>query len=86
MPTKDVTMLEKEFAYFRDHQQDLYSIYPDKYLLIKNKEVVGVADCIADALDLAEDKDLQPGTYLLQFCGKDEWAYTQVFHSRVKFS
>lgn len=78
-------MIEEDFAFFKEHQKELYSSYPDKYLIIKDKKVVVAADNIPDAMDIATEKKLQPGTFLLQFCGKDEWAYTQVFHSRVSF-
>ena len=79
-------MIEEEFAFFKEHQKELYSLYPEKYLVIINKEVAAVADNIPDAMDLAAEKKLEPGTFLLQFCGKDEWAFTQVFHSRVSFA
>lgn len=78
-------MIEEEFVFFKEHQHELYENYPDKYLIIKDKKVVVVADNIADAMDMATEENLEPGSFLLQFCGKDEWAYTQVFHSRVNF-
>ena len=79
-------MIEEEFAFFKEHQKELYGLYPEKYLIIINKEVAAVADNIPDAMDLAAEKQLEPGTFLLQFRGKDEWAFTQVFHSRVSFA
>lgn len=79
-------MIEEEFAYFKEHQHELYDSYPDKYLIIKDKNVVAAADNIADAMDMAAAENLEPGSFLLQLCGKDEWAYTQVFHSRVSFA
>ena len=79
-------MIEEEFAYFKEHQPELYETYPDKYLIIRDKEVLAAADTIADAMDLAAEMKLEPGSYLLQLCGKDEWAYKQVFHSRVSFT
>lgn len=79
-------MIEEEFAYFQEHQKELYETYPEKYLIIKDKTIVGIADNIPDAMDIVEEKHLQMGTFLLQFCGKDEWAYTQIFHSRASFA
>lgn len=79
-------MIEEEFEYFKNHQEELYEKFPEQYLVIVNKEVVATANNVADALEMASEKELTPGSFLLQFCGKDEWAYTQVFHSRVKFA
>lgn len=79
-------MIEEEFAFFKEHQGELYALYPEKYLIIKDKEVVAATNNIPDAMDVASEKGLQPGSFLLQYCGKDEWAYTQVFHSRVSFA
>ena len=75
-----------DFKWFVGNQGDLYKLYPNKYLLIMNKEVLATADNIADALEIASSKGLEPGTYIIQLCGEDEWAYTQVFHSRVSFA
>ncbi len=71
-------MIEEEFAFFKEHQKELYGLYPEKYLIIINKEVVAAADNIPDAMDLAAEKKLERGSSFIQYCGKDEWAYTQV--------
>ena len=78
-------MLEKEFKYFRTNQNDIYSKYPDKYVVIKDSEVQLAAESFEKALGLATEK-FELGTFLIQLCTKDESGYTQTFHSRVVFA
>lgn len=42
-------MLEKEFKYFKDHQEELVKKHEGKYLVIVGKEVVGGYDSEIDA-------------------------------------
>ena len=79
-------MLEEEFTYFMSHQIELYAQFPDEYLVIKNKGVVAHAPSVARAMEKAAEQNLEPGSFLLQYCGADEWAYTRVFHTRVRFA
>lgn len=78
-------MLEKEFKYFREHHDDLYHLYPNKYLVIKDDKVIYIADTFEKALDLAVDAGYQVGEFLVQLCSEGDEAYTQTFHSRVIF-
>ena len=37
LPQNSMIMLEKEYKYYKDHQNELVSKYPDKYLIIKDQ-------------------------------------------------
>ncbi len=75
-------MLEKEFQYFMDHQNELVEKYENKYLVIVDSEVKGSFDSEIEAYDYAIDK-YKKGTFLIQYCTPGEASYTQIFHSRV---
>lgn len=78
-------MLEKEFAYFKEHQKELFRSYPNEYIVIKNLEVHCHASTFEEALVKAVERfDL--GTFLIQQCTEGEEGYTQTFHSRVSFA
>lgn len=77
-------MLEKEFKYFKDHQEELVKKHEGKYLVIVGEEVVGVYDAEIDAYVEAK-KRYKPGTFLIQHCLPGESAYTQTFYSRAIF-
>ncbi len=75
-------MLEKEFQYFLEHQDELVEKYENKYLVIVDSEVIGSFDSEIKAYDHAIDK-YDKGTFLIQYCTPGETSYTQIYHSRV---
>jgi hypothetical protein len=77
-------MLEKEFKYFKSHQDELVQKYNGRFLVIKDEAVIGDYATEAEAYSETK-KQHELGTFLIQQClpGKD--AYTQTFHSRVVF-
>ncbi len=77
-------MLEKEFQYYLDHQDELAKKHLNKYVIIVGEEVVGFYDGQREAFDEAV-KTYEEGTFLIQLCAPGEEAYTHVFHSRVSF-
>ena len=77
-------MLEKEFKYFKDHQDELVKKFKGKYLVIVGQEVVGAYDTEIDAYVEAK-KHYKPGSFLIQQCLPGESTYTQTFYSRVAF-
>lgn len=77
-------MLEKEFQYYLDNQEELVKKYQDKYVVIKGEEIIGVYDSDEEAY-FNTIKEHEEGTFLIQFCEKGESSYTQSFHSRVVF-
>lgn len=78
-------MLEKEFKYYREHITELVSKYLNKFIVIKDELVVGVYDTEKEAYGESVKK-YELGTFLIQFCSKDQESYTQTFHSRVIFA
>ena len=77
-------MLEKEFKYFLSHKEEIQSKYHGKFVVIIGEEVVGAYDTQSEAY-FESKKDHELGTFLIQQALSDPSAYTQTFHSRVKF-
>jgi hypothetical protein len=73
-------MLDKEFQYYIDHQNELLKQYSNKVLVIVGEEVMGVFDTELDAYFDSIAK-FKPGTFLIQKCTPGEESYTQTFYS-----
>lgn len=78
-------MLEKEFKYYLDHQEELVNQYNGKFLVIIDQKVVGVYSSMDEAYFEAQKK-YELGTFLIQKCTPGNSAYTMTFHSNVSFS
>jgi hypothetical protein len=75
-------MLDKEFKYFVDHQNELNQKYNGRYIVIKDENVIG--DYANELVAYTEtSKHHKVGTFLIQLCIPGTQAYTQTFHSRV---
>ena len=79
-----IFMLDKEFQYFLEHQQELASKYSGKFIVIVGDSVVGVYDTNEDAYEESL-KSYKLGEFLIQECSGDAFSYTTVFHSRVAY-
>ena len=79
------SLLEKEFSYYKEHQEELVKKYNGKFIVIKNCEVVGAYDSEVEALEKATQKH-ELGTFLVQKCEPGSESYTQTYHSRVTFA
>lgn len=77
-------IIDKNFEYFKEHHDELFKTYPDKYLLISGESVKGDFDSFEEALSYAS-KNYELGTYIIQYCSEGTEGYTQRFHSRVIF-
>jgi len=77
-------MLDKEFKYYQDHQEELVKKYNGKFLVIKDENVQGVYNSHVEAYTEAK-KQFRVGTFLIQHCFAGIESYTQSFHSRVAF-
>jgi len=73
-------MLEKEFQYFIDHQDELVKKYNGRVLVIYGEKVVADFEDIGKAYEYAA-KNLPAGQYQLQECLPGVDAYTQHFYS-----
>lgn len=77
-------MLEKEFQYYLDNQEGLLKKYQNRYLVIKNREVIGDYSNKIKALTETRKKH-EVGTFLIQKCTPGTGDYTETYHSRVVF-
>ena len=77
--------LEKEFEYFLKYQSSLVEKYGGKFIVIKGRKVIGAHNNMREAVSETEQKE-EPGTFLVQKCESGKRAYTQTYHSRVRFS
>lgn len=77
-------MLEQEFKYYLDHQDELVEAYNGLVLVIVGEEVVGIFNSEEEAYFDSIEK-YAPGTFLVQTCTPGEDSTTQIFYSRVSF-
>ena len=79
-------MLEKEFKYFKDHQEELVKKHEGKYLVIVGEEIVGAYDLEIDAYTEAK-KHYKPGTFLIQHCCQERCLHSDLlFQSHFQFN
>lgn len=77
--------LKREFDYYVANQKELVAKYRGKYIVVKDKMVIGVYPTEMDAVtETAKKHEL--GTFLVQKCEPGEENYTQTYHSRVLFA
>jgi hypothetical protein len=75
-------MLKQEFEYFLEHQKEFAEKYNGKFIVIKNRQVIGIYDSEIEAVEESCKKE-QMGTFLIQKCEPGDASFTQTFHSRV---
>ena len=80
-----MVQLEREFNYYREHQEELVRLYEGKFVVIHDNQVLGAFLTELDAI-----KEISPkyplGSFLIQKCEIGNTSYTQMFHSRVSFA
>jgi hypothetical protein len=74
--------LEKEFQFYLENQENLHKEYPGKFLVIKDRQVLGVYDDPTTAFT-ETSAEHKPGTFIVQQAVPPEDRHVQVFHSRV---
>ena len=77
-------MLENEFKYYLDHQEELLKNYSGKVIVIKGDKILGAYDSEVEALTKTK-KEHEVGTFLIQRCSPGNVDYTETYHSRVSF-
>lgn len=77
--------LKGDFQYYLDHQSELAEKYEGKYIVIKNRRVLGSYDGEMEAVEATAQKH-ELGTFLVQECNSDPESTIETFHSRVCFS
>lgn len=78
-------MLEKEFKYYIENQNELVKKFLGKFIVIKDNQVIGDYDSQSEAYS-ETIKTHSIGTFLIQHCMPGTENYTQTFHSRVVFN
>ena len=76
-------MLDKEFQYFVQHQDELVSQYNWKYIFIKDQQIIGAYTTEIEAYTESSKKH-KLGTFLIQLCVPCKDIYKQTFHSQAK--
>tara|TARA_R110002050_G_scaffold32401_7_gene83500 strand:+ start:1589 stop:1828 length:240 start_codon:yes stop_codon:yes gene_type:complete len=75
-------MLEKEFKYYLENQEEFLKQYKGRFIVIKSNKILG--DYSSEIEALAETrKTHELGTFLIQKCSPGNNDYTETYHSRV---
>ncbi len=77
---------QSDFKYFIDNHDDIFSKYPNKYVVIKDQTILYAEDTFDSAFEKAITDGLEVGSFLIQECTEGDSAYTQTYHSRVIFA
>jgi hypothetical protein len=75
-------MLETEFKYYLDHQDELVNQYNGKFIVIKNNRVIGAYNSHGEAYAKATETEAL-GSFLIQHCIPGKESFSQTFHSQV---
>ena len=78
-------MLEKEFQYYLQHQEEFVQKYNNRYIVIVGQKIIGDYDSFAVAV-VESKKQYQQGTFLVQRCSEGNKDYSFTYHSRVRNS
>lgn len=78
-------LLEREFEYYLEHQDELVKKFNGRVIVIKDGQVVGDYDNEFEAVKQASEK-YEIGTFLVQKCEPGNSNYTQTFHTRMVLS
>lgn len=78
-------MLDSEFTFYLDHQQEFVDKYDGMVIVLKEEEVLNVFDNISDAYFYAEDNGLL-GKVLIQRVTPGRDSYTTTFNSSLIFA
>ena len=66
-------MRKQDFNWFLNNYDKLYEKYGHKFLVIKDKQILGSYDSMREAVDNTNEV---VGTYIVQECNGNESAYT----------
>jgi hypothetical protein len=79
------TPLKSEFKYYLANQDEMVKKYNGKFIVLKDKKVLGSFDSQMSAISEMKKQGHEIGTFLIQKVEPGEGAYSQTFHSRVAF-
>lgn len=73
----------EDFHFFIENHDNLLKEYRNKYLVILNCTVILSANSMHEAIDLAKDKGLKDGDYIVQLCSDGNSAYSASFCTQI---
>lgn len=73
--------LENDYNFFLKNKKEFCVDYPEKHLVIKDEEIIGVYDDQVSAFT-ETTKQHKPGSFIIQQCS-EESKEAQIFRSRV---
>lgn len=68
-------MKNEDFAWFVENYDSIFKRYGHKFIVIKNKVILGVYDDIITAIDKTSES-YELGSFIVQECNGDPSAYT----------
>lgn len=74
-------MSDLNFSFFLNNQEDLYSKFPKKYVLIKSEKVEFVANSYEEAFLYAMHNHMEQGSYIIQETAKTMSEIAENFYS-----
>jgi hypothetical protein len=77
------TDLKETFRYFTENHDEIFRVYPNKFVVLSDKSVVLAKDSFVEAYEAAIAAGYQPGSFLVQECTEGDSAYTQYFSSPI---
>jgi hypothetical protein len=73
-------MLENEFNFFKEHQEELVAKYPGRVVVIQGRKVIGVFPTPLEAY-VETQKKHKIGSFFIQTCEPGPDAYTATISS-----
>lgn len=74
--------LKKNYNYYMSNHNDIIKKYLDKFIVIKDEQIVDSYDTFEEAFE-ESSKKYELGTFIIQKCTKNIEEDTRIFHSRV---
>lgn len=75
--------LNSELDFFIRNQEWFYQLFPDRWVAIKDHQVVALGDTLEELLGDAKARGHELGTFQAQLCGRDASCYTAHIHPVV---
>ena len=75
-------VLRENYRYYETHHPEIVKKHLNKFIIIREQEIVGSYDTLEEAVKEASKK-YELGTFIIQKCDKNIEDSKQVFHSRV---
>lgn len=74
---------DDDYKWFKENQKELFEIYPNKFLIVSECQILGAFDTFDDAMEEALKK-MKAGEFLIQQCIEDT-SPIQYFNRAVFF-